>query len=291
MALLNVRTTASGGPAPSGRGGTGKPPPKEQWVEVMIGGMVFPVNPDELSITRKTRNFTHDVLELGEISLPNTPDLERISFTSQFWYDRTETPSVSYLDELNEWREEEEPRRLVIVNHNDESTYHGYNKMVLCNDFDTNEGRAGHEDDIYYTLNLVEYREESGSGETGVSDDPVTGGQYMEPPAPKRHDERPPAPQLYEAKPNVTHGVERGDTLWGIAAAHGQPGSAWRELYAIPENRAIIGENPNLIRPGQQLIIPASWGSRTRSVPVARPPAHPVANAGTASGAGYAMVY
>jgi len=47
--------------------------------------------------------------------------------------------------------------------------------------------------------------------------------------------------------------VERGDTLWGIAAQFYGEGSAWGDLYQ--RNSSIIGDNPDLILPGQILSI------------------------------------
>jgi len=44
--------------------------------------------------------------------------------------------------------------------------------------------------------------------------------------------------------------VRRGDTLSGIAARRDLPGG-WQKLYRM--NRATIGKNPGLIRPGQRL--------------------------------------
>ena len=60
--------------------------------------------------------------------------------------------------------------------------------------------------------------------------------------------------------------VVRGDCLWTIAAHH-LPSSAsdadidgaWRLWYAA--NRAVIGDDPNLILPGQQLRPPITTGS------------------------------
>ncbi len=57
--------------------------------------------------------------------------------------------------------------------------------------------------------------------------------------------------------------VRRGDTLWELAAAD-LPEAAdaatvaahWRELYDV--NRAVIGPDPDLILPGQQLRMPRS---------------------------------
>jgi nucleoid-associated protein YgaU len=56
--------------------------------------------------------------------------------------------------------------------------------------------------------------------------------------------------------------VRRGDSLWSIAAAQLPPeapaasvAAAWPRLYAA--NRARIGDDPHLIRPGTRLRIPA----------------------------------
>jgi nucleoid-associated protein YgaU len=55
--------------------------------------------------------------------------------------------------------------------------------------------------------------------------------------------------------------VQRGDTLWGIAARHLGPGAsdaeiatAWPAWFA--ENRAVVGDDPDLILPGQVLRAP-----------------------------------
>ena len=57
--------------------------------------------------------------------------------------------------------------------------------------------------------------------------------------------------------------VRRGDSLWTLTARRLGPGAssaqiaaAWPRLYAA--NRAVIGTNPALIRPGQRLVPPAS---------------------------------
>ena len=55
--------------------------------------------------------------------------------------------------------------------------------------------------------------------------------------------------------------VHQGDTLWAIAQRHLSPrasddavGRASARLYVL--NRAVIGDDPDLIRPGQRLLLP-----------------------------------
>lgn len=75
----------------------------------------------------------------------------------------------------------------------------------------------------------------------------------------------------------ATYVVKSGDTLSGIAKKLGI--SNWQTLYN--QNKSVIGANPNLIRPGQQL----SYGAST---PVAAPAPQqvvtPTVSAGTTAG-------
>jgi len=70
-----------------------------------------------------------------------------------------------------------------------------------------------------------------------------------------------------------TYTVRSGDTLSSIAKKLGI--SNWRTLY--DQNKAIIGSNANLIRPGQQL----SYGSTAPTTPA---PITPTESAGTIAG-------
>jgi nucleoid-associated protein YgaU len=69
------------------------------------------------------------------------------------------------------------------------------------------------------------------------------------------------SPTARPAPAPTTVVVEPGDTLWGIAADH-LPARAteveidrrWRAIYRL--NRALLGPDPDLIEPGQQLQLP-----------------------------------
>lgn len=56
------------------------------------------------------------------------------------------------------------------------------------------------------------------------------------------------APRYKTGSGNVT--VQPGDTLSGIAAEYGKD---WRQVYKA--NRDTIGDNPNMIYPGQKLVV------------------------------------
>jgi hypothetical protein len=53
-----------------------------------------------------------------------------------------------------------------------------------------------------------------------------------------------------------THVVKPGDWLSKIAQTYYGDINKWRTIYEVPENKRTIGPNPDLIKPGQELIIP-----------------------------------
>ncbi|MFG2967044.1 MULTISPECIES: transglycosylase family protein [unclassified Streptomyces] len=57
-------------------------------------------------------------------------------------------------------------------------------------------------------------------------------------------------PRTGTASAKGDYTVREGDTLSGIAARHG---TSWQRLYAA--NKAVIGDDPNLIVPGQRLAL------------------------------------
>ena len=69
------------------------------------------------------------------------------------------------------------------------------------------------------------------------------------------------------APPPGVYVVRQGDCLWRIAARHLGAGAtpaeidlAWRHIYDA--NRAVIGPDPDLLLPGQQLLVAGAGGAR-----------------------------
>ena len=83
------------------------------------------------------------------------------------------------------------------------------------------------------------------------------------------------APKELAASATITITVVPGDTLSGLAARHCS-NSAWAGIYN--DNRSVVGSNPNLIYPGQRLVINCASGA------VAEAPAAPAQAPAAASG-------
>jgi LysM repeat protein len=54
--------------------------------------------------------------------------------------------------------------------------------------------------------------------------------------------------------PGSTHTVVKGDTLFGLARSYYNNPGRWRDIYDA--NRTTLGNNPNVLRVGQSLVIP-----------------------------------
>jgi LysM repeat protein len=55
--------------------------------------------------------------------------------------------------------------------------------------------------------------------------------------------------------PGSTYTIQQGDSLFSIAQQAYGDGNQWQKIYDA--NKQVIGDDPNLIRPGELLLIPA----------------------------------
>lgn len=189
----------------------------------------LPVNPGEYFIRVGNQNTVVEIQNLGELNLIGGERLAEIQIASFFPVNYAPYCSYSGLPSpydavalIDKWRKSKRPIRLII-------TETPVNDAFAIEDFEY--GEKGGSRDVYYTLKLRQYR--------FIQVKQVGGPQNARP------DERP-TPQTYTVKP--------GDCLWLIAKRVYGDGSKWRQLYEA--NASVIGPDPNLIKPGQQLVIP-----------------------------------
>ncbi len=74
-----------------------------------------------------------------------------------------------------------------------------------------------------------------------------------------------------EMEPEKPEGytVESGDSLSAMTTGTGRDASRWNELYE--HNKGVVGDNPNLIHPGQQLEKPPGWVIEDAKIDPAKP--------------------
>lgn len=120
----------------------------------------IPVNPEELEIQYPTDHKTYDVLGLGQVVVPRKPSLKTVSWDGFFPGDQAapyagsgaKDPEyyVRWFEKAlrGKWR-----CRLIIVRSGSYDT----NMSCIVSDFQTKD-KGGEPDDVYYSVELTEYR-------------------------------------------------------------------------------------------------------------------------------------
>lgn len=205
-----------------------------------LGGMRLPVNPlDEVTLKYKANNQQFEIVALGDVTLMGNRKLAGLEMKSLFTdhsYPWASPASVDgCISHIRRLMEGKRPTRLVIVGN-------GVDINLSCTvDSFSPSRHYGETDECYYTLSLTEYRPYNAKRLR------VVGAQL------KRSVSKPTAQREGEKMKGQSYTVKTGDCLWNIARQVYGSGADYKKIYEA--NRDKIS-NPNLIYPGQQLILP-----------------------------------
>jgi nucleoid-associated protein YgaU len=200
----------------------------------------FPVNPEEISVATETLKETIEITSIGEVDFPWGDKRAEIRFSSFLPYEYDvycqypDIPDpVTAAKQLEAWRKAKDPLRFIVTDSQ-------INDLVYILSFNT-QIKGGEPGDIYFDIALRTWQEIKVRTAAEIGFGLVAGVSMVA----DRPDTKP-APKVYT--------VKAGDSLWQIAKMQLGDGAKWKQIYEA--NRGVIGPDPNLITPGQQLVMP-----------------------------------
>lgn len=197
----------------------------------------FPVNPEEVNISRSKGYETVNMLEHGEFDFAQGEKVKEITFSSFFpkeydaFYcmDKEDFPDPRVaMNMLNTFLVSKKPLRFII-------SETGVNVPVFIVSLNSSF-RGGETGDIYFDLTLRTWRD-SKVEKVGSAASASKSGSRTD-----------------LKKNSKTYTVKSGDSLSKIAKLELGRSSKWNEIYKL--NAKIIGSDPNRITPGQKLVMP-----------------------------------
>ena len=199
--------------------------------------LVLPVTPSGYTWNRPNRVETIQLDQIGEINLPGgammgSCTLDNVLLPAKL-YSFCNPGAVAdpyvYLEQLEIWSDNGTVVRWMVSGT-------PVNAPVLIESID--QGERDGTNDLYITIRMMQYRKPevpvlavSGGGAQTSRDDSTGAAQER------------------------TYTIQSGDTLWGIAKKFYGSGTEYKRLAQANQDQI---QNPNLIYPGQTIVIPAS---------------------------------
>lgn len=204
----------------------------------------IPVVPAEYTVTSEQDNTSVTVCNLGEVTLRGKRKLQQISFSIFFprQYDsgycdvRSKSP-ITMVKKVEKMKRAGSVKLIITGVLSMKVTIESF-------EWGENDGTG----DISYTLSMKEYRTVSIPASVLVKEQPAQ-------PAAAGSDGGTSGRDQPETTGTQSYTVKSGDSLSAIARK--LTGSTnWQTIYE--QNKAVIGSNPNMIKPGQVLTIPGA---------------------------------
>lgn len=225
-----------------------------------INTLKFPINPETIKKDISSNADTEDIEGIGQVSTPKTPDLAKITIDSFFWQGENYLPSAMYVNWLEKWQKSKKPANLIVTRLN-------YSMQVTCENFN-HWINAGEETDVYFTLDLLEYRPH-GAKRLGVKTNPNLLNTL------KNIKDLATSPILFEIPRKTRNSTNkqtftnpyttvRNETLLSISKKITSSSENWKMLY--DENKSELGDifdSGSIIPEGTQLKLPDDWVSNS----------------------------
>lgn len=201
----------------------------------------FPVVPSSIGVNRSNNIDTESVIKLGEVPIFNGTSLKTIEFTSFFpnqeynFCDYTGfMKPYEFSEKIQKWMYEGKPLRVIVT---DSPT----NMQCLIQQFDTVEQDGTR--DLYFTLNLLEYRPIEVPNLSNSSSSSSSGNLTR------------PSEEITN-NTQKTHKVVKGDCLWDIAQKYYGKGSLYPRIKEANKTKYPSLAKNNIIQVKWELIVP-----------------------------------
>ncbi len=196
----------------------------------------LPVLPESISFQKSNKNNTFMLAESGEVATIGGEGLTKISFSSFFPATRFQGVKTKkflspkeLVEKIERMQHDKAPIKLTITGLN-------ISMYVMIDSFKKTE-KGGDVGTIYYSLSLKEYKKAKIRKMEMKKKKAVVV---------KKTD------RVDTKATGKTYTVVKGDCLYLIGKRYGMN---WKKIYNA--NRNVVGANPNIIYPGQKLIIPS----------------------------------
>ena len=209
-----------------------------------LGGMEVPT-PAKLTVKIKGKNKTLVLLNEGEINFLRTPGLTEITVPLVLPMLTGGRSPSAYLDMLEGLKTDKKTTQFILVRSSPNGRkLFDTNITVSVEDYNIVEDVKTNGLDVAVDVNLKQWRDYG--TKTATVEQPAEPSQ---PPTVTVEQER----EASTAPTAKTYTVQKGDSLWAIAAKYYGKGSDYTKIAGANTDKI---SNPNLIYPGQVLTLP-----------------------------------
>lgn len=226
--------------------------------ELYIDGELFPVAPSKISVKHKNKNKTYDLINGSEINIVKEQGLREVDF--ELLLPNTKYPFAQYKNgfiggdtfrkQLTALKASKEPFAFFLIrkrggNKPTRATYRNKNLYMTCTleDLEFTDDF----DEVFDYKAKVKLKEWNPMG-TAVYN--IKKGKKKKKGNGKK---RAVSSKKRKEQSKGTYVVKKGDCLWNIAKKFYGEGKLYTKIYNANKDKI---KNPNLIYPGQKLVIP-----------------------------------